>query len=140
MLKKYKIGYTCGVFDLFHICHLNILKRSKELCDYLIVGVNTDELVESYKKKKTVIPFEERFAIVESIKYVDQVVAQDNLDKMDAWNKYRFNAIFIGSDWKGSQRWNDTEIELKTVGAEVIYFPYTMNTSSTLLKEALSKV
>ena len=138
--KKYKIGYTSGVFDLFHIGHLNILKRSKELCDYLIVGVNTDELVETYKKKRTVISFEERIAIVESIKYVDQVIAQKNLDKMEVWNNHKFDAVFIGSDWKGSQRWKDTEEILKTVGADVVYLPYTINTSSSILKETLDKI
>lgn len=140
MNKKYKIGYTSGVFDLFHIGHLNILKRSKELCDYLIVGVNTDELVETYKKKRTVISFEERIAIVESIKYVDQVIAQKNLDKMEVWNNHKFDAVFIGSDWKGSQRWKDTEEILKTVGADVVYLPYTINTSSSILKETLDKI
>src|SRR5690554_2830226 len=104
-MKKYKIGYTTGVFDMFHIGHLNILKKSKEMCDYLIVGVTTDELV-SYKNTKAIIPHEERMMIVESIKYVDKVVPQDNMDKFVAWERYKFDVIFVGDDWKGTDKWN----------------------------------
>ena len=101
-MKKYKIGYTTGVFDLFHIGHLNILKRAKEQCDYLIVGVSTDELVKLYKNKTPVIPFNERVAIVEAIKYVDKVVTQTSMDKLVAWNELHFDAMFHGDDWKNS--------------------------------------
>ena len=102
MKKKYKIGYTTGVFDMFHIGHLNILRRAKEQCDYLIVGVSTDELVRDYKNKTPIVPFEERKAIVDAIKYVDEVVPQTSMDKFEAWKKLHFNAIFHGDDWKGS--------------------------------------
>jgi len=101
-MKKYKIGYTTGVFDLFHIGHLNILRRAKEQCEYLIVGVSTDELVMSYKNKTPVIPFEERKQIVEAIRYVDKVVAQETLDKVEAFSRLRYDVLFQGSDWKES--------------------------------------
>lgn len=137
MDKKYKIGYTTGVFDMFHVGHLNILKRAKEQCDYLIVGVSTDEVVETYKHKTPVIPFEERKAIVEAIKYVDKVVPQTTMDKYVAWEKEHFNAIFHGDDWKNSAMYNEMEKKLESVGVEFVYFPYTKGTSSTILKEKL---
>lgn len=130
------IGYTTGVYDLFHIGHLNLLKRAKENCDYLIVGVTVDELV-SYKGKKAFIPFEERAAIVEAIKYVDKVVPQENMDKMSAWKKYHFNKMFVGDDWKGTDTWNRLEKEFAEVGVEIVYFPYTKQTSSSQLRESL---
>ncbi len=130
------IGYTTGVYDLFHIGHLNLLRKAKEQCDYLIVGVSTDELV-GYKNKRAVIPFEERKEIVAAIKYVDQVVTQDNMNKMEAWEKYHFNVMFVGDDWKGTDKWNKIEAELATVGVKVVYFPYTKGTSSTLINETL---
>lgn len=136
-MKKYKIGYTTGVFDLFHIGHLNILKKSKEKCDYLIVGVSTDELVASYKNKIPVVPFEERIKIVESIKYVDKVVVQDSMDKFKAWEKYKFDVIFHGDDWKGSSMYSDIEKKFASVGVDMIYFPYTQGTSSTILREKI---
>ena len=135
--EKKKIGYTTGVFDLFHIGHLNILERARTLCDYLIVGVSTDELVQSYKKKTPAIPYEERHAIVEAIKYVDMVVPQATRDKMEAYDKYKFDVMFVGDDWKGSETFMKVEDELKTKGSEVVYFPYTKHTSSTLLISAL---
>lgn len=103
------IGYTTGVYDMFHMGHLNILKRAKEQCDYLIVGVSTDELVQHDKNKTPIIPFADRCAIVESIKYVDQVVAQENKNKYEAWEKYHFNKMFVGSDWKGTPQWDGFE-------------------------------
>lgn len=130
------IGYTTGVFDLFHIGHLNILKKAKSQCDYLIVGVTVDELV-SYKGKKAFVPFDERFAIVEAIKYVDKAVPQTSMDKMEAWYKYHFNKMFVGSDWKGTDVWNKWEEEFKKVGTEIVYFPYTKQTSSTELRKGL---
>ena len=133
------IGYTTGVFDLFHIGHLNILRRAKENCDYLIVGVTTDELV-SYKHKKSVIPFEERIQIVEAIGFVDQVVPQEDMDKLGAWENLRFNRVFVGDDWKGTDKWERIEEEFNEVGVEVIYFPYTVGTSSTLINETLEKL
>ena len=135
-MKKYKIGYTSGVFDMFHIGHLNILKRAKEQCDYLVVGVTTDELA-LYKNKSAIIPFEERLAIVEAIKYVDKAVPQENMNKLEACKKYNAEVIFVGDDWKGTEKWNKIEEELAEIGAEVVYFPYTKGTSSTILREKL---
>jgi glycerol-3-phosphate cytidylyltransferase len=139
MYEPIIVGYTTGVYDLFHIGHLNLLRKAKEQCDYLIVGVSTDELV-SYKHKHAVIPFEERKQIVASVRYVDEVVTQENMDKKEAWNKYRFNVMFVGDDWKGSDKWGKIEEELNAVGVEVVYFPYTKGTSSTLINETLHKL
>jgi len=133
------IGYTTGVFDLFHIGHLKILKKAKKECDYLIVGVTIDELV-SYKGKQAFIPFEERLQIVESIKYVDEVIAQTNMNKMGAWKELNFNKMFVGSDWKGTDRWDRYEKEFKKIGVEIVYFPYTKGTSSTKLRKALEEI
>ena len=108
-MKKYKIGYTTGVFDMFHIGHLNILRRAKEQCDYLIVGVSTDELVEHDKNKTPIISFEDRMKIVEAIKYVDEVVPQCDKNKFAAWEKYHFHKMFVGSDWKGTTQWDKFE-------------------------------
>jgi glycerol-3-phosphate cytidylyltransferase len=138
--KKFKVGYTTGVFDLFHIGHLNILKRSKELCEFLIVGVSTDELVSSYKHKSPVIPYDERVAIVEAIRYVDKVVPQETRDKIAAHDKYNFDVMFVGDDWRNSEIFAKAEKELKKRGSEVDYFPYTQTTSSTLLMQALTLV
>lgn len=139
MTKKYKVGYTTGVFDLFHIGHLNILKKAKEQCEYLIVGVSTDENVMSYKKKTPVIPFEERIAIVEALKYVDEVVPQTNMDKYQAWEKLKFNAIFHGDDWKGSKMYEEIEQKFSDVGVDMVYFSYTKGTSSTILADVLAQ-
>lgn len=134
------IGYTTGVFDLFHVGHLNILRRAKEQCDFLIVGVSTDELVESYKHKRPVICYEERAAIVEAIRYVDKVVPQRNRDKIAAWEELKFHRMFVGDDWKGSELFSKVEAQLKERGAEVVYFPYTKGTSSTKLTATLDKI
>ena len=134
-----KIGYTTGVFDLFHIGHLNLLRKAKEQCDYLIVGVSTDALV-SYKHKQAVIPFEERKQIVGAIKYVDEVVAQENMDKMAAWEKLHFDVMFVGDDWKGTPKWEAYERQFREIGVEIVYFPYTKGTSSTLINETLEKL
>jgi len=133
------IGYTTGVFDLFHVGHLNILKQAREQCDYLIVGVTVDELV-AYKNVKAVIPYEERKGIVASIKYVDQVVPQTSMDKMEAWKSLQFNRMFVGSDWKGTDKWNKFEEEFAEVGVEIVYFPYTDGTSSSKLRAVLDKI
>jgi glycerol-3-phosphate cytidylyltransferase len=134
-MKKYKIGYTTGVYDMFHVGHLNILKRAKEQCDYLIVGGSTDELVESYKNKVPVIPFEERMEIIKAIKYVDKVVPQTTMDKYLAWENEHFNVIFHGDDWKNSPMYNEIEEKLRAVGVAFVYFPYTKGISSTILRE-----
>ena len=136
-MKTYKIGYTTGVYDLFHIGHLNLLKQAKEHCEHLIVGVTVDELV-SYKGKSAVIPFEERMAIVGAIRYVDQVVPQTDLDKVKAWEMYHFDVLFVGDDWKGKPNWVRYEKELAEKGVDVVYFPYTKGTSSTKLRDVLS--
>ena len=120
MKKKYKIGYTTGVFDMFHIGHLNILKKAKEQCDYLIVGVSTDEIVLEYKHKVPIVPFKERIAIVSAIEYVNEVVPQTTMDKMVAWNKLHFNVIFHGDDWKNSAMYNEMEEKLKKVGVNFV--------------------
>lgn len=137
--KKYKIGYTTGVFDLFHIGHLNILKRAKEQCEYLIVGISTDELVAEYKKKKPIIPFEERIAIVEAIRYVDKVVPQTTMDKLDAWRNLRYDVMFHGSDWKGSSLYTDYEKAFKEKGIDLVFLPHTDGVSSTELTKKLQE-
>lgn len=136
-MKKYKIGYTTGVFDMFHIGHLNVLNNAKKHCDYLIVGVSTDELVKDYKGKTPIIPYEERKQIVENIKCVDEVVPQINMDKLSAMRKYNCNAVFVGDDWKGTEKWNNFEREFNQYNIEVVYLPYTKGTSSTILREII---
>lgn len=131
------IGYTSGVYDLFHIGHLNILRRAREQCDKLIVGVSTDELVLEYKGHRPIIPFAERIEIVKAVRFVDEVVPQTTMDKMEAWRKLRFNRLFHGNDWQGSKMYNDIERQLTAVGVETVFFPYTKGTSSTELSEAL---
>lgn len=130
------IGYTAGVFDLFHIGHLNLLKNAKGLCDYLIVGVTTDDLV-AYKGKKALIPFEERLEIVRNIKFVDAVVPQSDMDKVTMCKKLKAKILFVGDDWYGSEKWGQYEEDLKTEGIKVIYFPYTKGVSSTIISETL---
>ena len=134
------IGYTTGVFDLFHIGHLNILQRAKEQCDYLIVGVSTDELVAQYKHKRPVISYEERSRIVESIRYVDKVVPQVNRNKLEAWEQLHFDRMFVGDDWKGSALFTELEEKFRPLGVEIVYFPYTNGTSTTFLKDVLEKI
>ena len=136
-MKRYRVGYTTGVFDMFHIGHLNILRRAKEQCEYLIVGVSTDELVKEYKNKTPIIPFEERAEIVQSIDCVDRVIAQENRDKYEAWRELKFDVMFVGDDWKGKPLFMKVEEEFKKVGVDVVYFPYTKDTSSTILREKL---
>lgn len=138
-MSKTVIGYTSGVYDLFHIGHLNLLKNAKGLCDKLIVGVTVDELV-AYKKKRAVIPFEERIEIVRSIKYVDAAIPQEDLDKFKMWEKLHFDVLFVGDDWYNSASWNEMEEKFNEVGVRVIYFPYTKGTSSTLINTTLNKL
>lgn len=137
--KKIKIiGYTTGVFDMFHIGHLNILRRAKEQCDYLIVGVSTDELVVHDKNKTPIIPFEDRFEIVKSIKYVDEVVPQIDKNKFGAWEKLHFNKMFVGSDWQGTPQWNKFEKQFALVNVEIVYLSHTDGISSSILREKLN--
>lgn len=133
-MKRYKIGYTQGVYDMFHIGHLNLLNHAKEYCDYLIVGVNSDELVQLYKHKTPIINQEERRLIVLNIKAVDDCVIANTLDKVQTWKDLHFDAIFIGDDWKGNARWQQTEKDLAVYGASVIYLPHTDGVSSTKLR------
>lgn len=139
-LSLKKIGYTTGVFDLFHIGHLNVLRRAKIECDHLIVGVTTDEVSEQHKGKRPIIPFMERMEIVEHIDFVDEVVPQTNMDKFEAWNNLKFDRMFVGDDWKGSQMWNQLEQQFSEVGVEILYFPYTKHTSSSRLRAVLDKL
>lgn len=132
-MKEKIVGYTTGVYDMFHIGHLNVIKRAKEQCDYLIVGVSTDELVMHDKKKTPVIPYEERAAIIAALKYVDEVVPQSDKNKFEAWKRYHFDKMFVGSDWKGTRQWKQYEEEFTPVGVEIIYLPHTDGISSTKL-------
>lgn len=137
-MKKGKIiGYTTGVFDMFHVGHLNILRRAKEQCDYLIVGVTTDELCKNYKHKSPIIPFEERKMIVEAIRYVDEVIPQTDRDKYGAWEHLHFDKMFVGDDWKGSQLFSEVEKRFQHVGVSIVYLPYTKSISSTMLRERI---
>ena len=131
MKKKYKIGYTTGVFDLFHIGHLNILRRAKELCDYLVVVVSTDELFEQYKHKTPIIPYEQRVEIVKAIRYVDEVVPQVTMDKIDAYKSIKFNAVFHGDDWKNSHLYEEIENKLNEINVDLVFLPHTDGISST---------
>ncbi|MGM9553382.1 MAG: adenylyltransferase/cytidyltransferase family protein [Faecousia sp.] len=138
-MKKYKVGYTTGVFDLFHIGHLNLLRNAKALCEHLIVGVSTDEVVMSYKHKMPVIPYEERAAIVEAIKYVDQVVPQTSMDKREAWKVLHYDALFHGDDWKGSPMYDKYIKEFEGTGVDMVFLPHTDGTSSTMLASAINE-
>ena len=137
--KKMLIGYTAGVYDLFHIGHLNILKNAKSLCDKLIVGVSTDQLVKEYKNKNTIIPFEERIDIIRSLKYVDAVTPQDTMDKFSIWEKLKFDLMIVGDDWYKTNKWEKYEKIFSDVGVKIIYFPHTKGTSSTLINEILMR-
>lgn len=130
-----KLGYTTGVFDLFHIGHLNLLQRAKSCCDYLIVGVTTDELAFERKNKLPIIPFSERVQIVRSLNCVDAVVPQKAMDKVNAWKNLQFHMMFVGDDWKGTPYWVTLEETFKRLGVEIKYFPYTKHTSSTLIRK-----
>ena len=138
-MKKKIIGYTAGVFDLFHIGHLKILQNAKSICDKLIVGVSTDELVYKYKKKKPVIPFSERIEVVRAIEYVDAVIPQVDLNKMEIWKKIKFDLMVVGDDWYNSKKWKKIDDDLIKKKVKVIYFPYTKNTSSTKINNILDK-
>lgn len=134
-MKKYKVGYTQGVYDMFHIGHLNLLNNAKQYCDYLIVGVNSDELVEHYKHKIPVIHEEERRIIVANIKAVDECCIVNTLDKVANYKDLHFDAVFIGDDWKGNARWAKTEEELRPYGVDVVYLPHTEGVCSTELRK-----
>ena len=137
-MKKVRIGYTSGVFDMFHIGHLNILKRAKEQCDFLIVGVTTDSLCYLRKNKYPIIPEKDRMAIVEAIRYVDKVIPQSDMNKLQVVKENNVDVVFVGSDWKGTDSWNRYEKDFKEVGCEVVYFSHTEGISSSILRNKLT--
>lgn len=139
VIKRYKIGYTQGVYDMFHIGHLNLINKAKEQCEHLIVGVNSDGLVRAYKHKETVIKEQDRAEIVRNLKAVDECIIVDTLDKQALLNSLNFNAIFIGDDWYGNPRWMKTKEELAVKGVDVVFLPHTNGISSTILREQESK-
>lgn len=139
MQKKYKIGYTDGVYDMFHVGHLNMIREAKKLCDYLIVGVHSDEIVEGYKHRKTVINENDRREIVEAIKYVDKAVINTTRDKLELWKLHKFDVVFIGDDWKGTERWNNFEKVLAEISVSVEYVPYTKGISTTQIRKTLGE-
>lgn len=134
-MKKYKIGYTQGTYDLFHIGHLNLLNNAKAQCEHLIVGINSDKLVKEYKNKDTYINQNDRAAIVNSIKSVDKVFITSTLDKEEILKKIKFDVIFIGDDWKGNPRWIETENILKKYNVDVVYLPHTDGISTTIISK-----
>lgn len=138
-MKKYRIGFTQGTFDTFHIGHLNLIRNAKEQCEKLIVGVNTDNLVRQYKKKTPIINELERMRLVKELRSVDDVILCDSLDKINVCKQLKFDAIFIGDDWKGSERWNQTETDLKPLGAKVVYLKHTDGISSTMVRESMQE-
>ena len=137
MKKKIIIGYTTGVFDLFHIGHVKILQRAKSLCDKLVVGVSTDALVKKYKNKKPIIPFSERVEVIKNNKCVDLVVSQNSLDKFKNWNKLKYDVMFVGDDWYATKKWKDLDKEFRKLGVKIVYLPYTKKTSSTKINKIL---
>lgn len=137
--KKYEVGFIQGVFDLFHIGHLNLLKKAKDQCEHLIVGVNSDDLVQEYKNKIPVVPVEERMEIVAAIKHVDSVVIMKDRDKIKAAKEHGFDVIFMGDDWKGTPFYEKMEKDLALIGVKIEYFPYTSNISSTKIRNKIQE-
>lgn len=137
-MNKKIIGYTQGTYDLFHVGHLNLLENAKRQCDYLIVGVNSDKLVQQYKNKTPVINDQDRARIVGSIKAVDKVYIANTLDKLKIAKMVDFDVIFIGSDWKGNERWNQTEKDLQKIGRKLVFLPHTDGISTTDLVAKIS--
>lgn len=137
--KKYKIGYTDGVYDLFHVGHLNMIQTASAYCDYLIVGVHGDDVVEEYKHRKPIVNENDRRRIVESIKGVDCAKITRFRDKLKLWELYHFDAVFIGDDWKGTERWIKFEKILGDIGVDVIYVPYTKGISTTEIREKIAE-
>lgn len=136
-MSKYKTGYTDGVFDMFHVGHLNMINKAKSFCEYLIVGVHGDEVVKEYKQYRPIIDENERLNIVSCIRSVDKAVITRFRDKLELKKLYNFDVVFIGDDWKGTERWNYFEKELKLVGVDVIYIPYTEGISSSAIRKRL---
>ena len=138
MKKKLIIGYTTGVFDLFHVGHVRILKKAKSLCDKLIVGVSTNGLVKKYKNKKPIIPYNERVEIIKNIKFVDLVISQNSLNKIQSYKKLKYDVIFVGDDWYASKKWKLFDNQFKKLGVKIVYLPYTKKTSSTKINKILN--
>lgn len=136
-VKKYKIGYTTGVFDLFHVGHLNILRRAKEQCEKLIVGVTTDDLCFKRKHKYPIVNEKDRMAIVEAIRYVDMVIPQYDMEKIRPVVELGADVVFVGSDWKGTEAWNNYEKEFAEVGCVVVYLDHTEGISSSILRDKI---
>lgn len=134
------VGYVPGVFDMFHIGHLNILRESRERCDRLIAGVVTDEVVEAMKGYRPIVPLEERMEIVGSVRFVDEVVVDASSDKREVWREHRFDVLFKGDDWQHTERGERLEQQMSDVGAKVLYLPYTPHTSSTVLRQTLDRL
>lgn len=133
-----RIGYAAGAYDLFHVGHLNLLRQAREHCDYLIAGVASTESALRQKNREPVVPLHERLEIVRNIRFVDEVVVDDFTDKVEAWRAIGFNVFFKGDDWRGTEKGIRLEAGMLAVGVEVVYFPYTVHTSSTLLRRALN--
>lgn len=140
-MKPYKKGYVAGVFDLFHVGHLNLLENAKGQCDILTAGILTDELVMHFKKRPPYIPFAERIRIVRALRAVDEAVAVDfsNIDKMDAWKLYQFDCLFSGDDYVDNPSWIADQKRLRAAGSDIYFFPYTQSTSSTSIKQLIAK-
>jgi len=135
---KKVIGYTTGVYDLFHIGHVNLLRNARSMCNHLIVGVSTDELVK-YKYKSPVIPYCDRVEVVRACRYVDTVIPQEDMDKLKAWEKLKFDIMFVGDDWHNTEKWKEIESQLSKKGVKIVYFPYTKSTSSTMINNVLEE-
>ncbi|MET9700363.1 adenylyltransferase/cytidyltransferase family protein [Streptomyces sp. NPDC006529] len=135
--RPYRVGYAPGAYDLFHIGHLNILRHARSRCDYLVAGVVSDEMAERAKGRRPMIPLVERLEIVRSVKYVDAAFVETVPDKLETWKQVRFDVIFKGDDWRGTPKGQRLEEDFATVGVDVVYFPYTVHTSSTQLRRAL---
>ena len=136
-MEKKIIGYTDGVYDMFHLGHLNMIREAKKRCDYLIVGVHSDEIVESYKNRRPIINAHDRREIVAAIREVDKAVINQTRDKIKLWELYHFDVIYIGDDWKGTERWNNFEKVLAEIGVRVEYIPYTQGISSTMIRQKI---
>lgn len=142
-MKKYKIGYTCGVFDLFHVGHLNLLERCKKQCDYLIVGMCDDTYVRTIKKKNPIVQEDDRLRILNALKCVDKAYKVDiktTDDKLLAWNQFKFNVLFSGDDWKNTDRYKRTEEQFKKIGVSIEYLPYTKGVSTTEIKMKIEEL
>lgn len=136
-MVTHRVGYAPGVYDLFHVGHLNILRHARAHCDRLIAGVVSDEMAELAKGRRPVVPLVERLEIVRSIRYVDEAFVETVPDKLETWHRVRFDVLFKGDDWRGTDRGRQLERDMASVGVAVVYFPYTVHTSSTQLRRAL---